>query len=132
MVGERLRSAADADHLEPTTADRLPDAVAGRPADGRLPRHRARRVHLAVQPERSAGDLPAAALERRGPADRRATGRGVWAGGSAVTCRRGARDRGALGGPPAARPRVAPGRSARTGRRTPQLASTLDRLLEAI
>ena len=84
LLGAQQPTAADAPGDGAGRPGRTPAAPAGRAAAAAGQDLRHHPVHRAVQHHRPAGDVGAAVLERRRPADRRATGGPVWRGCAAV------------------------------------------------
>ena len=107
LVAGRLRPAADADcrprrRRRSASSPRPPDE----PFRAFIRAAAVRRLHVAVQPLRPAGDLTAAAHERRRPAGRRPARRRLRPRGPAAAGRRAARAGRAVEGSPAAGTRV--------------------------
>ncbi len=103
LVRGRPRPAADPDDGRGRAEAGGDQRHADRQPDGRLPSQLPLgRVHGAVQRHRTAGDLAAAALDRRGGAGRRPAGRAVRPRGPADPGCRAARAGAALGGSGAA------------------------------
>ena len=107
VVGERLRPAAHADRGRAAAAARLHPSPR-RGAAARLPaRGAVRRLHAAVQPDRPAGDLAAAALDRRRACrSARSSSRRSAARTCCCASRRSSRAAAPWGGTPAAAARL--------------------------